>query len=146
MKEFQGMCCDSTGCHLDRTHMEQPPIKIKMFSDYMCAWCYLADTMLLSLKDKYAFEVEHIGFELHEGTPENGEDMNINHPGTPQTIAYINQIGSPYGLHLCELPILANTKKALIVGEYAKTIGKSEAYTHAVWKAYMVDGRSISLL
>lgn len=79
----------------------------------MCAWCYLADTMLSSLKDKYDFEVEHIGFELHEGTPENGEDMNINHPGTPQTIAYINQIGAPFGLHLCELPILANAKKAL---------------------------------
>lgn len=42
--------------------------------------------MLHSLKDKYDFEVEHIGFELHEGTPESGEDMNRNHPGTPQTI------------------------------------------------------------
>ncbi len=114
MKEYRGMCCDSNGCHMPTDNAnDNSMIKIKMFSDYMCAWCYLADTMLSSLKDKYDFEVEHIGFELHEGTPENGEDMNINHPGTPQTIAYINQIGAPFGLHLCELPILANTKKAL---------------------------------
>ena len=142
MKEFQGMCCDSAGCHLAK----RPSIQIKMFSDYMCAWCYLADAMLSSLKDRYDFEVEHIGFELHEGTPENGEDMNIHHPGTPQTMVYINQIGAPYGLNLCDLPILANTKKALIVGEYAKSIGKGDAYVHAMWKAYMEDGLNISLL
>lgn len=147
MKKFQGMCCDSTGCHFaDQKHTEYPAIQIKMFSDYMCAWCYLADTMLSSLKDKYDFEIEHVGFKLHKETPEDGEDMNINHPGTPQTIAYINQIGAPFGLHLCFLPILANTKKALIVGEYAKAIGKGEAYVHAIWKVYMVNGKNISLL
>lgn len=146
MKEIQGMYCDSTGCQGQLPNEKAAPIRIKMFSDYMCAWCYLADTMLSGLKDKYEFEVEHIGFELHEGTPENGEDMNINHPGTPQTISYINQIGAPFGLRLCELPILANTKKALIVGEYAKATGKGEAYVHAMWKAYMVDGKNISML
>lgn len=145
VKEFQGMCCDSNGCHFTPNE-EKTPIKIKMFSDYMCAWCYLADSMLETLKEKYSFEVEHIGFELHEGTPENGEDMNLHHPGTPQTIAYINQMGEKYGLHLCDLPILANTKKALIVGEYAKEQGKEDAYVHAMWKAYMVDGKNISLL
>ena len=147
MKEYQGMCCDSNGCHLpEDNNTGKPVIKIKMFSDYMCAWCYLADAMLHSLKDKYDFEVEHIGFELHEGTPENGEDMNRNHPGTPQTIAYINQQGEKYGLNLCDLPILANTKKALIVGEYAKEQGKGNEYVHAMWKAYMVDGKNISLI
>lgn len=144
LKEFFGMSCDSTGCSLKRP--TNKPIKIKMFSDYMCAWCYLADTMLNSLKEQYNFEVEHIGFELHPTTPEQGEDMNINHPGTPQTMAYINQLGKTYGLKLCDLPILANTKKALIVGEYAKAVGKGDAYVHAMWKAYMEDGRNISFL
>lgn len=141
------MSCDSSGCHLSNGgNVKKHTIKVQMFSDYMCAWCYLADTMLSTLKDRFDFEVEHIGFELHEGTPEEGEDMNIHHPGTPQTIAYINQLGEPYGLHLCDLPVLANTKKALIIGEYAKEIGKGDAYVHAMWKAYMVDGRNISLL
>lgn len=146
MKEFKGICCDSTGCHLESENVKNPLIKIKMFSDYMCAWCYLADTILSTLKSQFDFELEHIGFELHTKTPENGEDMNLNHPNTPQTITYINQIGAPYGLHLCNLPILANTKKALIVGEYAKTVGKSEAYVRTMWKAYMVDGKNISIL
>lgn len=147
MKEYQGMCCDSNGCRMPTDNADDKPvIKIKMFSDYMCAWCYLADAMLNSLKDRYDFEIEHIGFELHEGTPEDGEDMNKNHPGTPQTIAYINQQGEKYELHLCELPILANTKKALIVGEYAKEQGKGKEYVHAMWKAYMVEGKNISLI
>lgn len=146
MKEVQGFYCDSTGCHFETQPRKSPPIQIKMFSDYMCAWCYLADTMLSNLKGQYEFEVEHIGFELHGGTPENGENMNLHHPGTPQTIAYINQIGAPYGLHLCELPILANTRKALLVGEYAKSIGKGDAYVHAMWKAYLEEGRNISLV
>ncbi len=142
MKEFHGMCCSSTGYDL----VKPTTIKVKMFSDYMCAWCYLADTMLNSLRSEYDFTVEHIGFELHGATPENGEDMSLHHPGTPQTIAYINQLGAPYGLHLCDLPILANTKKALTVGEYAKSIGKGKAYVHAMWKAYLENGRNISLL
>lgn len=144
MKEFQGMYCQSTGCHLEIA--SNPPIKIKMFSDYMCAWCYLADTILSSLKSQFNFEIEHIGFELHTGTPKYGENMNLNHPNTPQTIDYINHLGKPYGLKLCELPILANTKRALIVGEYAKTIEKSKAYVQAMWKAYMVEGKNISIL
>lgn len=56
-------------------------------------------------------------------------------------MAYINQIDVLYSL-----PILANTKKALTIGEYAKSIGKGDAYVHAMWKAYMQDSRNISLL
>ena len=37
-------------------------------------------------------------------------------------------------------------KKALIVGEYAKEQGKGNEYVHAIWKAYMVDGKNISLI
>ena len=37
-------------------------------------------------------------------------------------------------------------KKALIVGEYAKEQGKGNEYVHAMWKAYMVDGKNISLI
>ncbi|MDO4281230.1 MAG: DsbA family protein [Peptococcaceae bacterium] len=142
MKEIKGYCCDATGCPIGT----RPTIHIKIFSDYMCAWCYLADAFLASLKNRYDFELEHIGFELHTSTPENGEPMALHHPSTPQTLALINQLGAAYGLKICDLPILANTKKALIVGEYAKTRGLSDAYVHAMWRAYMVDGKNISLL
>ena len=105
MKEFQGLCCDTNGCRLP-----PPPLRVQLFSDYMCAWCYLADGILAGLKRQYYFELEHIGFELHEGTSENGENMSLHHPDTPQVLAYISQIGSAYGVHVCDLPIFANTK------------------------------------
>ena len=38
----------------------------------------------------------------------------------------LNRLGEQYGLHLKNKEIFANTRNALIVGQYAKTVGKVE--------------------
>jgi len=44
--------------------------------------------------------------------------------------------GKEYGLKFCDAKLLSNSKKALIVGEYARKVGKNAEFTHEVFKAY----------
>ncbi len=53
--------------------------------------------------------------------------------------------GSAYGLKFGELGLLANTHKALLVSEYAKTVQKDKAYADAMLSAYFSEAKNIGL-
>jgi len=55
----------------------------------------------------------------------------------------IQEQGRPYGCDFEKVSVLANTHSALLVGEHAKTVGLSEAYTVAMFEAYFRDGKNI---
>ena len=40
-------------------------IKIKMYSDYICPFCYLGEAIIEKLKSRFDIEMEHIGIEIH---------------------------------------------------------------------------------
>ena len=44
--------------------------------------------------------------------------------------------GKEYGLKFCDAKLLSNSRKALIIGEYARKVGKNAEFTHEVFKAY----------
>ena len=43
--------------------------------------------------------------------------------------------GEEYSLHFVNVRTLPNSRNTLIVGEYARKVGKNEEYTDAVFKA-----------
>ncbi len=119
------------------------PIKIKLFTDYICPWCYLGDAVVKNLSDQYDFEIEHIGFELHPDTAPEGNDILEQFPGSNEMFAGLRDRGKPYGLSFDQITILPNSQKALLVGEYAKEIGKGEEYILEMWKAYFGSNANI---
>lgn len=118
-------------------------IKMKLFADYICPWCYLGDAVVKNLKDDYDIEIEHIGFELHPDTRPEGNDLQTQFPGIDQMYDYLRIRGKKYGLSFAHLTRLPNSHKALLVGEYAKEIGKGEEFMLAMWKAYFKEGKNI---
>ena len=50
-------------------------IRIKMFSDYICPFCYLGKAIIDKLKNRFDIELEHIGIEIHPETPISGVDL-----------------------------------------------------------------------
>ena len=119
-------------------------IKIKFFMDYICEWCCLGRGVLLTLQDRYKFDVEYHLVEIHPDTPENGMpfERHLRHP--ERWIAQMNQLGAPYQISFLDKKIFANTKNALILGQYAQKLGKINIYTDLLWQAYMQEGKNIS--
>jgi predicted DsbA family dithiol-disulfide isomerase len=111
-------------------------IRIKMFSDYICPFCYLGEAIIEKLKCRFDIEIEHIGFEIHPETPEEGVDLSRRIYGIEEMYENLRCRGKEYGLKFCDVKLLSNSRKALIVGEYARKVGKNQEFTHEVFKAY----------
>jgi len=111
-------------------------IKIKMYSDYICPFCYLGEAIIEKLKSRFDIEMEHIGIEIHPETPEEGVDLRGMISGAEEMYENLRCRGKQYGLNFCDIRLLSNSRKALIVGEYARTVGKNAEFTHEVFKTY----------
>src|SRR5665648_159039 len=122
-------------------------IRIKMFSDYICPFCYLGKAIIDKLKNQFEIELEHVGIEIHPETPPCGVDVKKYLSQTNETIKEIYENlksrGKQYGLNFCDLQVLANSRKALIIGEYCRKQGKNEEFTDAIFKAYFEDCQDI---
>ena len=95
-------------------------IKIRMYSDYICPFCYLGEAIIEKLKSRFDIEMEHIGIEIHPETPEEGVDLRGRIYGIEEMYENLRCRGKEYGLKCCDAKLLSNSKKALIVGEYAR--------------------------
>jgi predicted DsbA family dithiol-disulfide isomerase len=117
-------------------------ITIKMFSDYICPFCYLGIVIIEKLKSRFDIEIEHIGIEIHPETPEEGVDVRRLIAETDpmyEMYEHVKSRGKEYGLNFCDVPVLPNSRKALIVGEYARQAGKNEEFTTEIFKAYLEE-------
>jgi predicted DsbA family dithiol-disulfide isomerase len=111
-------------------------------SDYICPFCYLGIVIIEKLKSRFVLEIEHIGFEIHPETPEEGVDVRRVIAGTEpmyEVYEHVKSRGKEYGLNFCDIPVLPNSRKALIVGEYARQAGKNEEFTKEIFKAYFEE-------
>ena len=110
-----------------------------MFSDYICPFCYLGKAIIDKLKSRFDIEIEHIGIEIHPETPICGVDLRKYFSEPNEMYEHLRSRGKAYGLNFCDVKILPNSRKSLIVGEYSRKIGKNEEFTDAIFKAYFED-------
>jgi predicted DsbA family dithiol-disulfide isomerase len=136
-------------------------ISIKFFMDYICEYCFLGFHTLQTLKKEYDFDVEYMLLEIHPDTPKEGATMDwhmrdlgagVREDGTQEDVtehrAYwvstLNQIAAPLGIVIPNKNLFANTRNALLAGQYAKQVGKGEEFTRAIWDYYMLGMHDIS--
>jgi len=60
-------------------------------------------------------------------------------------LANLRSQGAQYGLEFGDIELMANTHKALLVSEYAKTVGKGHIFADAMLKAYFKDAQNIGV-
>ena len=48
------------------------PIKLQVFTDFVCPWCYLSMPRVARLQAKYEIEIEGTYFPLHPDSPKEG--------------------------------------------------------------------------
>lgn len=117
-------------------------VRVDVWSDFVCPWCFLASTSLAKLKESHAVEVVWHSYELRpQGSPPMPEAYRARiEAAQPQLRAMASQ---NYGVELHSGPFGINSRAALIGDKYAEAQGKGDAYHAATFKAYWQEGRNI---
>ena len=131
------------------------PIKVDIWSDVQCPWCYIGKRKLEAGAREFGgeVEIEYHSFELAPDTPVDFDGTPIDYlsqrKGMPidqveQMLARVTGIAASVGLdydydHVHQ----TNTVKAHELIHYAKAKGRQLDMKERLLKAYFVDGRHV---
>ena len=126
--------------------MSQKKVKIVVFSDYICPFCYIGFYRIEQLKENYDLEVEWRPFEIHPETPKEGTELN-NLPFPKEYLdmmkANIKTLAVDVGISLKLSDKLPNSRLALYLSEFARKNGKFDDFHKLVFDSYWKDGKDI---
>jgi len=94
------------------------------------------------------FDIQEIwqGLEIHPETPQEGRDMSAEFPPEIRSQLYhrLNEMGKVYGVHFNRSDgFLPNSRRALILSEYAKRAGIFAVLHLKIFKAYFEESKDI---
>lgn len=124
------------------------PLKIMMFSDFICPFCYIGFDVIRRLKPEFDLELEWRGFQIHPDWPAEG--LPVEKVRTPTDMdarkdawKRIAALAEAEGLPINPPSIFTNSRAALLGCEYAREKGRPEEFEERVYRAYFVDGENI---
>ena len=128
--------------------MALPELKITVYSDYICPFCYLGHHRLQRLRDSYDLKINWCFLEIHPETSTEGEPIDsLNYPSEQwqQMLANLERIAKEEDIPLSRLSFITNSKDALLLSEAAKQCGRDIFYGlhEKLFSAYFVDGENI---
>ncbi len=126
----------------------KPELKVSVFSDYICPFCYIGSRRLLRLSDCYDLKINWCGLEIHPDTPAEGMPVTALGYAPPQWNALmenLTRLAAAEGLQICERTFTTNSRRALLLAEAAKQAGTEVFYRlhEALFDAFFRQGRNI---
>lgn len=126
----------------------KPQLRVSVFSDYICPFCYIGSRRLLRLNDSYDVQVNWCSVEIHPDTPATG--MSVEQLGyAPQQwramMQSLQQMAADEGIELAERMFTTNSHQALLLAEAAKTTGRELFYAlhERLFSAFFVEAENI---
>lgn len=128
--------------------MSLPELKITVFSDYICPFCYVGHHRLQRLRDSYDLKINWCFLEIHPETSADGEPIDsLDYPSEQWQLmlANLERIAEEENIPLSKLSFITNSKDALLLSEAAKQCGADIFYRlhERLFTAYFVDSRNI---
>lgn len=122
---------------------EKPPV-IRVWSDFICPFCYVATERAAWLEDRYGAQIDWLPFDLHPEYPPEGisiEELRSKYPAGlhDQVDRMIDEAGLPRG----ERTRVPNSRAALNVAELARDKGVHDELHERLMSAYWVEGKDI---
>lgn len=126
--------------------MSQKKLKIVVFSDYICPFCYIGFYRVEQLKENFDIEVEWQPFEIHPETPKDGTELS-NLPFPKEYLemmkANIKKLADDVGVTFNLSDKLPNSRMALYLSEFARKKGKFDEFHKLVFDGYWKEGKDI---
>jgi predicted DsbA family dithiol-disulfide isomerase len=123
-------------------------LKIVMFSDYICPFCYVGFETIRKLKPEFNFELEWRGFQIHPDWPAAGipadKAREMGDAASRQaTWQRIRAMADAVGFEIKQPAVFTNSRAALAVTEFARESGRDEALEERIYRAYFNQGENI---
>jgi predicted DsbA family dithiol-disulfide isomerase len=123
-------------------------LKLVMFSDFICPFCYIGFETVRKLKPEFDLEIDWRGFQIHPEWPAEGMAASANRSGMdPETRraiwARIEAMAEATGFTMKQPQVLANSRIALEAAEFAQQCGAGEAFEERLYRAYFNEGLNI---
>jgi len=123
-------------------------LKVVMFSDYICPFCYVGFETMRRLKPEFDFELEWHGFQIHPDWPAEGIPADkLREAGDAAarkaTWERITAMADSVGFSMKPPAVLTNSRAALAATEFARESGRDEALEERIYRAYFNDGENI---
>ena len=128
--------------------MNLPELKVTVFSDYICPFCYVGHHRLMRLRDHYDLKINWCFIEIHPETSAEGEPVtSLNYPSEQwsRLMQNLEAVTREEDIAMAEHMFTTNSKDALLLSEAAKTQGREIFYDlhEKLFNAFFVDGRNI---
>ena len=120
-----------------------PRLRIDVWSDYVCPFCYLQLPVLQRLQQVYgaALEVSWRAFELRPEPVPTPDPAEQNLRSSWQRSVY--PMAQERGMTLRLPPLQPRSRKAMEAAVFAHEHGRFDAVHEAIFRAFFVDGRDI---
>jgi predicted DsbA family dithiol-disulfide isomerase len=122
-----------------------PPLKLEIYSDYICPWCYVEQGVVEKLITEHQAEVECHPYFLRPDMPPEGMDLPEHVKARmAETNNRLKQKADAFGLKMVFATHIPNTRLAHEATEYAHQKGKQLEFHHAVFDKFYAKGEDIS--
>jgi predicted DsbA family dithiol-disulfide isomerase len=123
-------------------------LRLEMFSDFICPFCYIGFETVRKLKPEFDLEIAWRGFQIHPEWPAEGmpasEFRREMDPETRRAIwARIQSMAEAVGFEMKQPALLTNSRLTLEAAEFANECGKGEAFEERVFRAYFSEGLNV---
>ena len=126
----------------------KPELRVTVFSDYICPFCYIGHVRLARLADEYDLKVNWCMVEIHPETPAQGRPVDeLGYP-PEQWNAMMGELGAMAQFESIVIrphTFTTNSHQALLLAEAAKEQGRDVFYAlhHRLFEACFGDGLNI---
>lgn len=123
-------------------------LKVTVFSDYICPFCYVGHHRLMRLRDKYDIKINWCFIEIHPENSEQGEPvttLDYSSDYWNQLVLNLKRVAQEENIPLSELTFTTNSKNALLLAESCKQLGHDRFYAlhEKLFSAYFVSQENI---
>jgi predicted DsbA family dithiol-disulfide isomerase len=127
----------------------RPEVRITLFTDFICPFCFIGDLRLQRLREEYSVLVNFRFLEIHPETPAAGmqvEALDYDESQWSDMMSGLAELAEQEGITLRPLRRLCNSHAALLLAEAAKQAGRDPFYAlnRALFEAYFLDAQDIS--
>ncbi|MFX0083560.1 MAG: DsbA family protein [Candidatus Hodarchaeota archaeon] len=126
--------------------MKQEMLKVIVYSDYICPFCYIGFHRIEKLKEQYSLDVEWRPYELHPEIPKDGivaENLPFPRGYLEMVMANVKRLADQDGITFKLSDKLPNSQLALFVSEFSKKKGKFDEFHKLVFESYWKEGKDI---
>lgn len=128
--------------------MNVADLKVTVFSDYICPFCYVGYHRLMRLRDVYDLKINWRFIEIHPETSPQGEPVaSLEYPSEKwnQLMQNLKAVAREEGISIAEHTFTTNSRDALLLAEAAKESGREKFYGlhDKLFTAFFIDSRNI---